>query len=92
MFRQRVIKSMLVFHLQSFLFTESFDLLRFAFACFNVYEYEYASGTPIGSMSFVRGFICPRVNLSEGSPVRRFTCPKVLPSEGSSVRSLAFVK
>ena len=30
----------------------------------------------------VRRFICPKVHLSEGSPVRRFTCPKVHLSEG----------
>ena len=30
--------------------------------------------------------ICPKVHLSEGSPVRRFICPKVHLSEGSSVR------
>ena len=37
---------------------------------------------------YLRGFhvICPKVHLSEGSPVRRFTCPKVHQSEGSSVR------
>ena len=31
-------------------------------------------------------FICPKVHLSEGSPVRRFICPKVHLSEGSFVR------
>ena len=30
-------------------------------------------------------FICPKVHLSEGSPVRRFICPKVHLSEGLSV-------
>ena len=39
-----------------------------------------------GSMSFVRRFICPKVQLSEGSSVRRFICPKAHLSEGSSVR------
>ena len=31
----------------------------------------------LGSMSFVRRFICPNVHMSEGSSVRRFICPKV---------------